>query len=119
MKIEQLRSARPAGGRVDQHRVGREESGEHDDVAEQENPKAVAHDDAFGWHAASYPRGRRPAVGNSVVAPGRGLEGAHGVTGVVSSSPRAARLARSMRATSSAGTMYSVLSRHANTTNVA
>ena len=44
-------SSRPLGPPAvcpDQHRVGREERGEHDDVAEQEDPEAVADDDALG-----------------------------------------------------------------------
>ena len=47
-QVEQLvrRSVRPPSAR--QHRIGREEGREHDDVAEQEDPEAVAGDDALG-----------------------------------------------------------------------
>jgi hypothetical protein len=51
---------------------------------------------------------------------GGGFEGAHGnAFAGTSASLRALRLARSMRATSSAGMMFSTLSRQAKTTKVA
>ncbi len=46
-QVEQLCSARPARRFSDQHRVCREERGEHDDVAQQEYPEAKADDNAF------------------------------------------------------------------------
>ena len=122
-EIEQLASARPARGRVRQHRIAREERREHDDVAEQEDPEAVADDDPL----------RRGAAGAMLrPVPGRRADAAIGccVVAVSSASPRAgrqrrsrgaraARLARSIRATSSAGMMSSSWSRQAKTTKVA
>ena len=125
-QIEQIPPARAARGRIHQHRVGREERGEHDDVAEQEDPEAVANDDALGQQSAlavlrcgcrsairvcpgDSDRGRRP--------PGIALIGL--TCSRASASLRARRLARSMRATVAAGMIYSSSSRQANTTNVA
>jgi hypothetical protein len=47
-EIEQILPARPARRLGGQHGIGREERREHDDVAEQEDPEAVADDDALG-----------------------------------------------------------------------
>ncbi len=67
--------------------------------------------------AAAGVRGVAPT--RSAAAGGR-LERAHGAACMrASASLRALRLARSMRATSSAGMMYSSRSRQANTTKVA
>ena len=46
-QIEQIRRARSAGGRVREHRIGRVESREQDEVGEQEDPEAVGGDDAL------------------------------------------------------------------------
>src|SRR5258708_33227988 len=53
VQVEQLASARPARRLPEQDRVGSEEGREHHHVAKDENPEAVAGDDALG---------RRPAV---------------------------------------------------------
>ena len=126
-QVEQLAAARSACRVADQHRVGREEGREHDDVAEQEDPEAVADDDALRtsppaacpsvcwWYDDS--RSCRGDAGHF----GRGcVDGAHGAAcSRASAAPRALRLARSMRATVSAGMMYSSSSRQAKTTKVA
>src|SRR5258708_22309075 len=57
-QVEQLPPARPARGLPDQHRVGREKGREHDDVAEQENPKAVTDNDPLRYHLAGRVLGR-------------------------------------------------------------
>src|SRR5208283_3464973 len=121
-QVEQLPTAWSPCGVPDQHRIGGEEGGEHDDVAQQENPEAVTGDNALRYQLAgcvSQPglaACRLPVV---VVAGGR-LEGGHGTTcRRASAALRALRLARSMRATVSAGMMYSSTSRQAKTTNVA
>ena len=59
VEVKQLLPARPAGRLSGQHRVGREERGEHDDVAEQEDPEAVADDDALVDRSAAGVRGQR------------------------------------------------------------
>src|SRR5260370_8492789 len=46
-QVEQLPPARPTRRLPDQPRVGGEKRGEHDDVAEQENPEAVTDDDTL------------------------------------------------------------------------
>ncbi len=73
------------------------------------------------WSAV-FRRPRASAVPEAieVVAIGGPLEGAHCATcKPASTSPRALRLARSMRATALAGMMSSTLSRQAKTTKVA
>ena len=52
------RARRTAGRRGLQHRMGRKESGEHDDVAEQKDPEAIADDDPLGSRAAFAVAGR-------------------------------------------------------------
>jgi len=66
-RIEQLMPGRTARGRGPQHGMGREEGGEHHDVAEQKNPKAVSHDDALGSWAAFTVAGRIVAPGAAIV----------------------------------------------------
>ena len=61
-QVEQLPPARPARRLPDQHRVGREKGGEHDDVAEQENPEAIADDDALRRQLAGRVLGGVPAI---------------------------------------------------------
>src|SRR6266571_4497014 len=110
-QVEQLPPARPARRLPDQHRVGGEKRGEHDDVAEQENPEAVTDYDALRDQLAGRVVGRVLAIpGLSVVpdalriaATGNRLEGAHGaVRNPASAALRACRLARSMCTTDSA-----------------
>ena len=52
-QIEKVLRPGTAGGRMRQHRIGCIEAGEQDEVGQQENPEAVAGDDALG---------RRPLV---------------------------------------------------------
>ena len=47
VEVKQIPTARPAGGLVHQHRIGGEERRKHHDVAEQEDPEAVADNDAL------------------------------------------------------------------------
>src|SRR5262249_37719313 len=117
---------RAAGGLAGQNRVGGKERGEHDDVAEQEDPEAVGRDDAFrGNHALGMLESRqaciRAAAGTNKVAAARDvLCDAHSAApSWASATRRALRFSRSMRATSSAGTRISVRSRHAKATKVA
>src|SRR5215469_4602673 len=51
--LEQVRARRPSCCRISQHRERREKAGEHDDVAQEEYPEAVACD---------HPAGGRPAL---------------------------------------------------------
>src|ERR1700736_5709123 len=51
-QVEHLPAGRSPCRVAGQHRVGGEEGGEHDDVAQQENPKAVAGDDALRYQPA-------------------------------------------------------------------
>src|ERR1700730_6268997 len=46
-RLTRSRHLGPPGRVAGQHRIGGEEGGEHDDVAQQENPEAVAGDDAL------------------------------------------------------------------------
>src|SRR5690348_489172 len=115
----------------------REESGEHDDVAEKKDPEAIADDDPFrGRSALAMPRRMAMAAAMVRDAPAAapelvrvdarappmpqrfGRAHAGSSTGACSSShfARAARRSRSMRATSSAGIRYSSTSRQANQT---
>src|SRR6185437_13111025 len=139
MQIEDLARSRAAVARLDEHRVGGEEAGEEDDVGEDEDPEPVAHHDALGRRSAGSVAGvlRHARAGRAVadvigVASGaqRGAGGAHSRGSrcasvsrrncrCCSAALRAARLARSRRATSSAGIRISSWSRQANTTNVA
>src|SRR6185369_7658534 len=110
-QIEQLLARRPARGRIAQYGVAREEARKHHDVAEQENPEAVADHDAFR---------RRPSVtvpARVTFLAGGGFsfrrwiagefDGAHvAAPSAASASRRCLRLARSIRATSSAGMTY-------------
>jgi hypothetical protein len=50
--VSMFRAGRPTRGLADQNGVGRKEGGEHDDVAEQEDPEAVADHDPFRRGAA-------------------------------------------------------------------
>src|SRR3984957_1106825 len=45
-QLEQFSAGRSSGGLSGQHRVGGEQSREHDDVGKQEDPKSVADDDS-------------------------------------------------------------------------
>src|SRR5260221_12742302 len=127
-QVEQLPPARPARGLPDQHRVGREKGREHDDVAEQENPKAITDNDPLRYHLAGRVLGRVLAIPCLLVVPdalriavtGNRLEAAHGaVRNPASAALRAWRLARSMCAIDSAEMASSCRSRQANTTKVA
>ena len=60
LEIEQLRAVRAAGGLPRQHRIGREEAGEHHDVAEQEDPEAVAGHDPLRRRPLMRPSACRP-----------------------------------------------------------
>ena len=122
LQIEQILPARPACSLSGQHRVGGEERREHDDVAEQEDPEAVADYDSLRGRIRVIENGYGGApslLGPAVAVARAGLKGGHDTASAASASPRARRLARSMRATSSAGISYSVRSRQAKTTNVA
>ena len=57
-EIEQLGPGRSAGGVARQHRIGREQPREHDDVAEDEDPEAVGDDDARRGRSAAAPPAR-------------------------------------------------------------
>src|SRR5260370_14176306 len=64
-QLEQVAAGRSAGGLSGQHRVGGEQCREHDDVAQQEDPKPVSDDDAYRRRtaaavAAHYRRYPRP-----------------------------------------------------------
>src|SRR5262245_12057515 len=120
--VEKLRCARATRGGFRQHRMRSEECREHDEVGEQKDPEAEADDDAL--------RGRtRLAVTGCFDSPmprdcERGRSGRHQCRSThagfsCKASVRAARFARSMRATSSTGITLSDTSRQANTTNVA
>src|SRR5262249_59888959 len=52
VESKQVLSARAAGRLPGQNRVSGKERGEHDDVAEQEDPEAEGRDDALGSDAA-------------------------------------------------------------------
>src|ERR1700722_16484911 len=123
MQIEQILAARPACGLSREHSIGGEERREHDDVAEQEDPKAVADNNALRCRVGVIQnnRGRAPRLlAPAVAVVCACLKGRHErASTVATASPRARRFARSMRATSSAGISYSVRSRQAKTTNVA
>ncbi|MBN8899316.1 MAG: hypothetical protein J0H35_14270, partial [Rhodospirillales bacterium] len=83
-QIEQILAARAARGGVRQHRMRREERGEHDDIAEQEDPEAEADDHPLGGWAARAVTGRLPAVavaGGTVIRRASQLVGL-GVAGV-------------------------------------
>src|SRR5262249_13895617 len=113
-----------------------EEGREHDDVAEQKDPEAVADDHALRgrpafavtgcMHVAAASAGADPitAVADPVGI-SRALERGVGRTHAgwpaccASHRSRACRRARSKRATSSAGIEYFVTSRHANQTKTA
>ncbi len=141
--LDDLPRRRPAGRRAPQHGVGREEAGEHDDVAEQEDPEAVADDDPLAGRAGLAVAGALGGTLASVAAMAEAVRvladapdrlDAGGKTRLSRSSvtsallprrsaragpPRAARRARSTRATSSAGTSNSWTSRQAKTTKPA
>src|SRR3982751_5959075 len=57
-QIEQLAPARPARRLAEQHGIGREERRKHDYVAEDEDPEAIAGDDALGRGAGMRYAGR-------------------------------------------------------------
>jgi hypothetical protein len=120
-QVEQLMPARAARRLPDQHRVGREEGGEHDDIAERKNPEAVTDDDALRYQLTGRVRHLPVVPGESrIAATGDCVEAAHdAVRSPASASLRTSRLARSTRATASAGMMSSCLSRQAKTTKVA
>src|SRR5262249_31382655 len=108
-----------------QHGIGREQASEDDDVGQQEQPEPIADDHALGCGSAAAVTARhvRCAMAEAIgILDGDGgICGAHchSTSPVVRMRWRAARLARSCCATSSAGIMYSGTSRHANTTKVA
>src|ERR1700721_3380 len=105
------------------HRIGGEKRRKHNDVAEEKDPEAIADNDALRCRVGVIQSdcGRTPRLPAPAVAGVRAcLKGRHErASTVATASPRARRLARSMRATSSAGISYSVRSRQAKTTNVA
>src|SRR2546421_1446923 len=120
-QVEQLAPARSARRLAEQHGVGREERGKHHHVAEDEDPEAVAGDDALGRGTGMRYAGRFHATQMMRVAVricDRRV-GHHALPGWLASARRSAMLARSIRATSAAGMTYSSWSRQANTTNVA
>ena len=47
VQVEQIFAARPSRGLAGEHRIGGEKRREHNDVAEQEDPEAVADNDAL------------------------------------------------------------------------
>src|SRR3984957_21192718 len=50
VQVEKIPAARPSRGLPGEHRIGGEKRREHDDVAEQEDPEAVADNNALrGW----------------------------------------------------------------------
>src|SRR5579859_1510261 len=100
VEIEQFAATRATRGGIHQNRIGGEEGREHDDIAEQEDPEAVAHDDTLRDDLLRRMRGHAMHADS-------GFGAAH------DTAPRA------MRATSAAGMTSSVRSRQANTTKVA
>src|SRR6202020_2639858 len=123
VQVEQIPAARPSRGLAGEHRIGGEKRREHNDVAEEKDPEAIADNDALRCRVGVIQSdcGRAPRLLAPAVAVVRAcLKGRHErPSTVATASPRARRLARSMRATSSAGISYSVRSRQAKTTNVA
>src|SRR5580658_839172 len=125
MEIEQLLCGRTSRGVLEEHRVGGEETREHDHVGEQEDPKAVPDDYALGCRSAGATPGhlkrrmRSRWAGSQMVRTGRCAQrlGAHGASSRKYWA-RAWRLAWPIRATSSAGTSNSATSRQAKTTKV-
>src|ERR1700681_1511285 len=125
VQIEQLLCGRTARGVLEEHRVGGKETREHDHVGEQEDPKAVPDDDALGRRSAGATPGHRlrrmrsRRAGPQLIRIERCAQrlGAHGASSRKYSA-RAWRLARSIRATSSAGISNSATSRQAKTTKV-
>src|SRR5262249_7149887 len=114
------------GGLTGQDRVGGKERGEHDDVADEEDPEAVGRDDALRSNRElgvleSRQARIRPAADTDQCVAWRGvLCDAHSAAPIwASATRRALRFSGSMRATSSAGMRVSVRSRHAKATNVA
>src|SRR6476646_2936899 len=122
VQLENLLRRRSARRCLRQHGIGCEQTGEDTDVGQKKQPEAVTHDQTFGRRsaAAMSPRQIGPAMAEAIGI----LDGdeavchSHGAA-PTSSSCRTARLARSRRATSSAGMIYSGTSRQANTTKVA
>src|SRR5262249_4887923 len=124
VETEHVLPARAVGGLPGQNRVGGKERGEHDDVADQEDPEAVGYDDALGGEAElrmlASRQAIRPVADTDHVASRGVLGDAHGAApSWASAARRALRFSRSMRATSAAGMRSSVRSRHAKTTKVA
>src|SRR6202020_1036893 len=123
VQVEQIPAARPSRGLAGEHRIGGEKRREHNDVAEEKDPEAIADNDAFRYRVGVIQSdcGRAPRLLAPAVAVVRArLRGRHErASAPTGASPRAWRLARSMRATSSAGISYSVRSRQAKTTKVA
>ena len=117
-QIEQLarRSVRPPSARAARHRLRR--SREHHHVAEQEDPEAVAGNDPLRRRAVVHGRRARRRLGCMSVDAMRSLRPSRRSPHSVMRPRRAATLARSIRATSSAGITYSSWSRQANTTKV-
>ena len=63
VQVEKIFAARPSRGLSGEHRIGGEKRREHDDVAEQEDPEAVADDDALrGRIRVIESRSRRPTM---------------------------------------------------------
>ncbi len=98
VQVEQVTPRRPARRLAREHAVGREERGEHHDVAEQEDPEPVGDDDAFrrrpafavtGRLAVAVPADlaheaetvgvRRPGSRGDVAGEGRGRRSCHGL----------------------------------------
>ena len=121
-QVEELPRARAARRRMRQHRIGGKEAGEQDEVGEQEDPEAVAGDDALGRRALVAAIGLGACAELVRIVDG----GREYLTGVMpgsrpsTSAMRAcAALARRSAASSAAGNSYSASSRQAKTTKVA
>jgi len=68
VEIEYLARARTAGRVRREHRIGREEAGENDDVRQEKEPEAVADDDPYGRRAPATVAARqiRPAMAEAI-----------------------------------------------------
>src|SRR6185437_6835523 len=120
VRIENLPCRRAVGCCRRQYRIRGKQRGEHDDVGNEEDPEAVTDDDSFrGWATGSMPWGAGGCAPVAVTPVFIQDGGIHVVAPSCSAAARATRLARSSRATSSAGISNSTTSRQANTTNVA
>ena len=116
VEMKQILSARAARRLDGQHRISGEKRRENYDVAEQEDPKTIADDDALGFGAMRDSVIRGGPHGGRSAAQG-GFEIAHELNPGCPAS-RAIRNCRSMRSTSAAVMTSSTRSRQANTTKV-